>query len=252
MKIAVGTNSLTESQYPAYTNHCQFWFRLGRKYPNINFCFINPSRMTIDRMRNMSGKVAQEIGADYLLFLDDDVIVPQDVSPLQGLLDCDADIAAGNVVVRGYPFNYMVLRQNLIAKSDEAVSLSLLSEPGQGIEEVDAVGFSFCLIKTSLLDKVPMPWFVTGPTFTEDVYFCVKARQVYPELTVRVNWDVVCSHILWPEMINGETRLAYKEYFETIYKQNQTFDKEKLYPRQRAVVPYEQLVLEDTMRMQVK
>ena len=130
MKIVVGTNSLTESQFPAYTNHCQFWFRLGRKHPDIEFCFVNPARMGIDRMRNMAGKVAQDIGAEYLLFLDDDVIVPQIKSPLQMLLDCNADVAAGNVVIRGYPFNYMAFKENFITSKSENVSLKFLTEPG--------------------------------------------------------------------------------------------------------------------------
>lgn len=45
-------------------------------------------------MRNMAAKVALECEADYLLFLDDDVLVPPN-NALKLLLECEADVAAG-------------------------------------------------------------------------------------------------------------------------------------------------------------
>ena len=50
--------------------------------------------------------------AEYLLFLDDDVLVPMD--GLQKLMDCNSDIAAGNVCIRGYPFDYMFFERRRI------------------------------------------------------------------------------------------------------------------------------------------
>lgn len=215
MKVVVGTNSLTEMQYPAYTNHCQFWFRLGRSYPTTEFIFSNPARMSIDRMRNMSAKVALETESDYLMFLDDDVIVPPNHG-LQMLLDCDADIAAGRVCVRGWPFNYMSFRY------DENRNLQMDKKlPESGLEDVDAVGFSFALLKVSLLKRMQEPWFVTGLNHTEDVYYCIKAKQIDPNVTIRVNCACKCGHILWPEVICEENREAYSKYFMEINKISQ-------------------------------
>lgn len=211
LKIVVGTNSLTEIQYPAYTNHCQFWFRLGRSYPDIDFIFSNPARMGIDRMRNMTAKVAVDTKADYVLFLDDDVIINPNYG-LKQLLDCKADIAAGKVCVRGYPFNYMAFKKT---KS----GLEMMSElPKKGIVNCDAIGFSFALIKVSLLKKVELPWFITTLNSTEDVFFCHKARQIAPKCTIRVNCDCACGHILWPEIMIEENREAYINYFKTVNK----------------------------------
>lgn len=212
--IVVGTNSLAESKYEAYTNHCQFWFRLGRSYPGINFVFVNPARMSIDRMRNLCAQTALEVGADYLLFLDDDVCVQYDA--LAKLLSCNADIAAGKVIIRGYPFSWMVFE----GTSDEPDGLAPIQDlPESGIKEVGAVGFSFTLIKTNLLRLIPAPWFVTGISNTEDIYFCIKAKQVKPDLKVVVECSTFCGHILWNEVMSPFNRDAYREYYEKLNPQ---------------------------------
>lgn len=212
MRIVVCTNTLTEIQQPAYANHCQFWFRLGRSYPHIDFTFFAPPRMTIDRCRNAAAKMAIERNADYLLFLDDDVLVPPNHG-LQQLLDCDADIAAGKVCVRGYPFNYMVFDKKPGALDGLFIAAEL---PNEGIRDTDAVGFSFCLIRVSLLRELHEPWFVTGTNNTEDIYFCKRAREVFPSLSIKVNCACTCGHILWPEILTENNRDAYKTYMESL------------------------------------
>lgn len=212
LKIVVGTNSLTETQYPAYTNHCQFWFRLGRSFPHIDFIISNPSRMSIDRMRNMTAKVAIETKSDYILFLDDDVVVNPNYG-LKQLLDCEADVAAGKVCVRGYPFNYMsfYLDKNKELKMDSKL-------PKKGVVDREAVGFSFALLKVNTLKRLPEPYFITGINHTEDIYYCMKLKQMDRNTTIRVACECECGHILWPEIICEENREAYTEYFERINK----------------------------------
>lgn len=245
LKIVVGTNSLTESQYPAYTNHCQFWFRLGRSYPHIDFIFNNPARMSIDRMRNMTAKVALSIDADYILFLDDDVIVNPNYG-LKQLLDCRADIAAGRVCVRGYPFNYMSFQ--LDRRKDLIMDTKL---PRKGIVDRDAVGFSFALIKTKLLRDMEEPYFITGLNSTEDVYFCVKARSAKPKCTIKVNCACDCGHILWPEIISEVNRDAYTRYFVEINKLKPVVTEARKTLRVATDISYETAVKQDMKRMEV-
>ena len=210
LTILVGTNSLTECQYPAYTNHCQFWFRLGRSYPHIEFILWNPSRMSIDRMRNAAVVAALECEADYILWLDDDVIVNPNFG-LQQLLDCKADCAAGKVVIRGHPFDYMIFK-----RTPSGGLRTVSSLPTHGVRSFDAVGFSFCLIKTDIFKRLQPPWFVTGLRNTEDIYFCVKARALDPKYSIKVNCACDCGHILWPEIMDSSNRRAYIKYFKEI------------------------------------
>src|SRR5438132_2029752 len=209
-QIVVGTNSLTEAQYPAYTNHCQMWFRFGRCYADYDFIFCNPSRINIDTMRNITCKVALERKAQYVLFVDDDVLVPFD--GLRKLIDFDCDICAANVLIRTPPFDYMFFKKDGESirpfVDEELDGKSFLSE----FDSLTAVGCSFTLIKTSLLKELKQPYFLTCGNCTEDIYFCVRALQQVPKLTIRVDLTVECGHIMWPEIINPYNRKQYLRY----------------------------------------
>lgn len=208
MLVVVGKNSLTNAPYEVGTNHEQFWYRLGRQFKHINFLYVNPARMSIDRMRNLVGETALQYGADYLLFLDDDVLVQRD--GFERLLACKADIAAGKVVIRGYPFDWMVFQPK---GKDKDGLYACKTLPDSGIVPCAAVGFSFCLIKTSILKDIPKPWFVTGLHNTEDIYFCVKAKQANPKVKIVVDCSVQCGHILWPEVMDQRNREEYRKYY---------------------------------------
>lgn len=216
ISIMVGVNTLTAIDQSAYSNHCQFWFRLGRNYPNIQFGLHNPRRSSIDRMRNHTAKLAISSGFDYVMFLDDDVLVPPHDS-LQKMVDADKDVVAAHTIIRGHPFHNMFFKDN--EKKD---GLSYYDDPPEGVDLVEcaAVGFSFVLIKTSLLEKVPPPYFVTGMHNTEDVYFCLKAKHHVPDCSIFVDMSIPTGHILGSEIMAPDNRKAYKEYYEIAFPNN--------------------------------
>src|SRR6266849_1962392 len=214
-KVVIAINSLVSTKHIAYSNHIQLMFRFGRNYPKIDFCLVNPARMSIDRFRNMAADVALSIDARYLLFLDDDVLVPFDC--LDKLIALDADIAAGDVLIRGYPFAHMLFQYTDKTKKGLKPMLSLPRERGR-LDGLGAVGCSLTLIKTSLIKQMVKPYFVTGPdTNTEDIYFCIKATQCVPLCTIAADTSIVCSHILWEEVIDSINKKNYKKYYEVQY-----------------------------------
>jgi hypothetical protein len=215
-KIVIGINSLAMSSYPAYSNHIGLFYRLGiwANKGGHEICLVNPARMSIDRMRNLCARTAIQIGAKYLLFIDDDVLVPPE-NLLDKLIAVDADIVAGDVIIRGYPFDHMGFtgdRNGLYPISDLAKEIK---KQKSDILTVGAVGFSLCLIKTEVLKKVSQPWFMTGYANTEDIAFCLKAKDFIPDLKVRFHTGITCGHILWEEIITSGNRNDYKKYFET-------------------------------------
>ena len=219
LKILVGVNTLTSVDQAVYANHCQFWFRLGRSYQDCDFAFYTPRRASIDRMRNELAKLAVMHDFDYLVFVDDDVLVP--IDGLGKLIASGADIAAGWTIIRGYPFENMFFRytdeehkilQKVVGNTNDELGVN-----AKGLVECDAVGFSFCAIKVELLRKVPMPFFVTGPYNTEDVYFCIKARVHNPEATIIVDPTVKTGHCLGSEFINPLNVDLYKKFFQDAY-----------------------------------
>lgn len=211
-KVLVGINTLTTVEQMAYSNHMQFFFRLGRNHPDDNFILCNPRRMAIDRMRNWCARlVCEDPEITHLMFIDDDVLVPFDT--YTRLLACDADIAAGSTLIRGYPF------QNMFFKYTENGNLKNYEDKDhvynkENLLEVDAVGFSCCLIKADIIRKMQSPWFVTGGYNTEDIYFCIKARRDNPETTIVVDTSIVTKHILGPETIDRMNKQDFITYMK--------------------------------------
>ncbi len=165
--------------------------------------------MSIDRMRNVAAETALEIEASHLLFIDDDVIIPQPFDFLDKLLACKSDIACGDVLIRGYPFNHMLFRYN---KEKNGLNQMPRLPKKLGQIKVDAVGFSLCLIKTELLSKMNKPYFITGVSNTEDIYFCINARDQFPETTIVCDTSIQCGHILWSEIIDPLNKANYVRY----------------------------------------
>jgi hypothetical protein len=164
--------------------------------------------MSIDRMRNSLAKIAIEGDFDYIAFIDDDVIVPHDM--FDKFFAADADIIAGWTLIRGYPFENMFFEFG----TERALTTNKDQTRDNKIVDVDAIGFSTALIKVDLLRKIPPPWFVTGPTNTEDIYFCLKARQYVPNCTIKVDKSIETGHILGPEIIGPWNVEDYKKYNE--------------------------------------
>jgi hypothetical protein len=214
-RIVVGINSLVSTTQPAYSNHIQLFYRLGRNYPNIDFCLVNPPRMSIDRMRNLCAMTAMEIEASHLLFIDDDVLIPTPFDFLHKLLACKVPIAAADVIIRGYPFNHMLFKYTKDKKG-----LNPLKEvPAKlGQIPVDAVGFSCCLIETAIIKKVNPPYFITGVSNTEDIYFCMKVRQKFPECKFMADTSIQCGHILSADVIEPGNLVNYRKYYKNQFK----------------------------------
>jgi hypothetical protein len=200
MKILWGVNVLDSVKSEVYASHVALAAYFKTQHPKWALTFFTPQRMSIDRMRNEAAKMALEADYDYLMFVDDDVLVEPQV--FDSLLSCDADVAMAETYIRGYPFNAMwfknvggKLEHDNDSKADES-----------GLIECDAVGFSCVLIKVSLLKKVTMPFFVTGPNFTEDVYFCTKAKAELGDNNVKIVVDTryPTGHLLTPTFVHKQ------------------------------------------------
>lgn len=220
MKTLIGINNLTVIDQMAYANHLQCLYRLGVMKGRLNkdgkpceFALCNPRRMSIDRMRNEAAKIALEGDFDYLLFIDDDVLLPFDF--FTRLQERDKDIVAGVTHIRGYPFYPMIFNfSDAEYKSNSYVVDYKMKADSSGLLKCDAVGFSCCLIKTSLLRQVLPPFFITSSNQTEDVFFCKRAKEQLPELEIFVDINVETGHILGSDIIEPGSVAMWKEFEE--------------------------------------
>lgn len=227
-KILIGVNTLTVVEQAVYLSHCNLWYRIGRDfpYPEWKFIFYPPRRAGIDRMRNECAKIAMEAECSHVLFIDDDVLVQPNT--LNSLLAANADIAMAETYIRGYPFEPMFFKHDKKTKKLEPYrDFKKHVDPETGLVEVDAIGTSCALISVELFKKIPPPYFVTMPEHfynalgvcTEDVFFCMKARQVLSDDKVRmvVDTKVPTGHLLDREPVSGDNRVALQVFAETAY-----------------------------------
>lgn len=221
MKTLIAINNLVQIDQFAYANHIQFFFRLGvmkgRASENgeeVDFSFFNPRRMSIDRMRNEAAKLAMEGEFDYLMFIDDDVLIHPTAFNL--LRSHDKDITAGVTHIRGYPFMPMIFNftDEEYKKNSYVKDYKEKADPDTGLLRCDAVGFSCCLIKVSLLKKINPPFFITSYNQTEDVFFCKRAKEQVPDVSIYVDINVKTAHNLGSDFVDPDNVELWREFEE--------------------------------------
>lgn len=222
IRIFVLVNTLTSVNSFSYSSHIQFFTYHAKQFPNIEIAFLPPNRMGIDAARNMAAEYALRLECDYLLFLDDDVMIPRD--SLIRLIEADKDICAGLVIIRGVPFNVMAFKYGKKRKNQRDIGFfndlplddSGKLKPGaQKLQKCDAVGFSLCLIKTDVLKRISQPYFLTGTGHTEDVYFCLKAKEE-EKIQTWMDISIQCGHLLNQEPVAWYNRKHLLKYYETV------------------------------------
>lgn len=158
--------------------------------------------------RNQLVQMAQAVRADYIFFVDSDIILPRHA--LSALYEMDKDIALGTYPRKEPDTIYSDVPYTTLYKHDESnrevfhpYFLPLNELPQSGCLPVDCGGLGCALIKTSVFDKLTPPYFVfvnesvikgqMGYCIGEDMYFfrnCLRAGvQPYAEGSVR------CGHI---------------------------------------------------------
>ena len=216
LKIFVGVNTLTSIDTEVYGSHSNFWYYNGKTYPDFQFIKFHPRRLSIDHMRNKSAELALAHECDYLMFVDDDVIIEKDT--LTTLLSADKDVVMGLTYIRGYPFNPMLFKSVLNKKGVQILDHyhDFANNVVDGLVECAAVGFSCVLIKCDLLKKVRPPYFITGTHHTEDIYFCVKAKREVDGVSIFTDVRCPTQHLLDKQAVGPKTVEALRGYYEAL------------------------------------
>ena len=142
-----------------------------------------PQSYAIDASRNLIVEHALEIGYDYILWVDSDMILPKNT--LLRLLSHNKDIVSG-------VYSYKVINgENAVVKrysktdedTYEDVSLKEIRETKE-LMLVDGIGFGCVLTKVNIFNKIEQPWFRYDKDLGEDIFFCRKAQETGIEIFV--------------------------------------------------------------------
>lgn len=126
---------------------------------------------------------SQAIGAEYMLWLDSDMIYPPTTA--LRLLAHNEPVVAANYIRRQLPAKGVAYEK--IGEWNKPLPFKSHSE----LVPVAGIGMGCMLVKTSILDEIPQPWFeftwtpASNDHLGEDMNFCLKmARAGY---TVKVD-----------------------------------------------------------------
>ena len=132
------------------------------------------------KSRNDLALIALQEKADFVLWIDSDMVFPPDL-----LVDLMADMEGRDMVsgichMRRAPFHpvlYKKLRQGLTAAENDHEKL--IDYPKDGIFKVEGCGFGCVMMRTAVLQAVVDKYhelFSPLPGYGEDLSFCIRAR----------------------------------------------------------------------------
>lgn len=145
----------------------------------FDYYFLSHEGSILHHMRERLVKKAIDLGCTHLLFVDSDIVFDKDA--VVRLVERNKDIVGANYSRRRLP-----LEDTVVGIQGE----------GLNIAKCESVGTGFMLIKISIFDYLPEPWFfwesntdgdlVTG----EDYWFCRLVQKhgfdVWCDLSVKV------------------------------------------------------------------
>ena len=129
--------------------------------------------------RNSLAKTALNANADYVLWLDSDMMFQSDV--LKRLLkhaENGLDIVSGLYFRRAAPFT-PVLFKELMRDGKPVEAKGFEDYPMDSLFEVDGCGFGCVLMNTDVLVEMALEfnqWFNPTNGFGEDLSFCIRAK----------------------------------------------------------------------------
>lgn len=146
---------------------------------NVPASFTVSRGTPIDMARNEIVRSALDANAEWVFFLDTDVICPPDT--IARLMVHNLPIVSGIYYTRAPPIEPAVWRE-IQPSGKQAIQFQV----NQGLIEADFIGMGCCLIHTSVFKNIKKPYFYWSLSFedpenisvgrSEDFDFCKKAR----------------------------------------------------------------------------
>lgn len=123
--------------------------------------------------RNKAAAIAIKENFDYVLFIDSDMLPPEDV--FNRMIAHDKDIVSGLYFKRCDP--YLPVVYKTLKVNGNTVDYEVMQEWEDGLVKVDGVGMGCCLIKTDVFKAIGHSFFTPTLILSEDLAFCLRARE---------------------------------------------------------------------------
>ena len=155
--------------------------------------------------RNNIAKKSLDLGADYVLMVDNDVTVPKET--LQWMLEDPQDVTLGYYAHRNadnlYNGRVSVCKlgwYNYPLESEyKAEEMTALIAEGKTKLQIHGGGMGCAFIKTDVFNRIKYPWYDwvnynNGSMLSEDLFFCEACRKA--KIPIYTDVRVGCGHML--------------------------------------------------------
>lgn len=165
--------------------------------------YNNTSGANIARNRNIGVENAKEAGADWLFFVDDDMVFDPDA--IDRLVKHRLDVVSGLCVRKTWPYSPTIhhwVEDVKRYRTPDNIELGRLIE-------CDGTGTAFLLINMRVFNKLEPPYFCFparhGRVLGEDLYFCEIVKKA--GYKIYVDTGVIIGHLgLYPFTIEDTIR----------------------------------------------
>ena len=176
----------------AYSSHLGLFHRMGRD-AGIDLGLHVPHRTQMTKARNMAVDYALGGGGahqpfDYVLWFDDDMLVPADA--FHRLVAHNVDIVGALCFKRLPPYTPLLLRESDGGGAEPGVTW-WFDYPRGRLVDVLGTGFGCILTRTDVFRRMERPWFVEKEGGAgSDIYFCRRAREAGYAVHVDTSMEV--------------------------------------------------------------
>lgn len=158
---------------------------------------------------------ALEAEADYILFLDSDQTIPEDLIIRMGAwMDRGADILTTLIFRKDPPYQPCVFASSVELENGQ-ISLQYCDIANQDLTQpfyVANCGLGCAMIRKEVFQKIPQPWFLPVPYTGEDIAFLHKATQKY-------DFKIICDPTIEIGHI-GTKNFTRQDYLKCIEDEN--------------------------------
>lgn len=218
VKVLLAIPNEGHAPVEAYANRLVNFLHLGRmeersktEETRFEFYFITMGRIFTPLAREEAAKHALAAEMDYILFIDDDMMCPDDL--FEKLYRHNVDIVAPLAFTRNYPHRAVLysIKEGWDASSrqDYFINHWIDNYPKDKLVECDAVGFGAALINMRVIRTMPKPYFMSTSGTGEDIFFCHRAKKC--GFRVFMDTGTKLGHLSHPVQIT-------EDYVERIHK----------------------------------
>lgn len=217
----------------------RFTYHLGRRMPAYDFNLAIKTKSEQFRARNAIVDAAIQVNADYILMIDDDMIInaagtqgvqgegsPDEYGFLEKLIAHDKDVCGVLYYQRVGTCDPVLM----MAAGETGYRFLRDNEITGGLQEVDVAGGGCLLIKSRVFDKLQYPYFEPEFRFGTDIQLCRKAKE--KGFSVFADTSIEFGHLRIERVtITGRNRHQYQMSDTLPGEMKKTFITSDIYER---------------------